>query len=309
MCDDKYVGKGDTVIVLKAELKRRKLAVSGRKQMLVNRLRAHDNRTRCAQLIQKFWRRKLVGLYLASKGPALTARDQSNNSNDFFTMETLEEIPHERFFSYADGAGMVYGFALLSLLNLRHTASGLVKNPYTNQVIEREVIVLAEKSVRLGRALGYTVPTRISHDGISTVQAAVDVFQEMATLSLTADHRWLTQMPDATLRRFCYQLSVSWRCAPFGLLTRRKICPPDGVLCRAGLPPSEADGQASLAWIVAVARRLCTRAVSTEDRKLGATLFLAVLTKLSPEAGRSLPWLTGMADQYLGQRLHRRLLR
>ena len=160
MCTKSYVGKGDTVVVLKAELKRRRLAVSGRKEVLVNRLRNHDMNTNAAMMIQKSWRRQMVNVYLRSKGGGLKARRECTNKKDFFTMELLSAIPHERFFSYKDESGTLYGFALISLLNLRLASSGCVKNPYTNEAMPREVIMLAEKSVRIGRALGYDVTTR-----------------------------------------------------------------------------------------------------------------------------------------------------
>ncbi len=292
----RYDGSCNTVIKLKLELRKRKLAVSGRKQVLVKRLKDYDRMCEAVPIVQRAVRLWLVKLYLRSKGPALWARNKCKNQKDFYTQAPVQEIQHSQLFSYADAKGNVYAFDLLSFMNLRFGAGQIIRNPYTNEPIKRSLEANARSAVRLGRCLRYKVNTCIVHEDLSDEQKAVDFFQEMASLSFTSDHQWLTGLSHERLKRFYYNLHLQWRRAPLDLCARKRICPPNGLLFEGSEQDiRELDRAATLMVVLRLGRRLTSHARDIEDRRIGATVFLSVLVMHSPAASNSLPWLNGAA--------------
>ena len=126
------------LVDLKTIAKHYHLHVSGTKPVLVERIREYFNKHRKATRIQCLFRGHLIRLSFRLRGPALKTR-QCTNPSDFYTMEPLEEIPFERFFSYTDSHGFTYGFDIFSLLQL-YKSKGELKNPYNREPFPREII-------------------------------------------------------------------------------------------------------------------------------------------------------------------------
>ena len=80
---------------LKAALKKHNLKISGKKEILVERLEGHFNHTFLAQRIQKVFRGWLIRNLIKLKGPALRNISICVNDKDFVTMEPLNEIKKE----------------------------------------------------------------------------------------------------------------------------------------------------------------------------------------------------------------------
>jgi SAP domain len=126
------------LVDLKTIAKHYHLHVSGTKPVLVERIREYFNKHRNANHIQRVFRAHVIRLSFRLRGPAWKTR-QCTNPSDFYTMEPLEEIPFERFFSYTDTHGFTYGFDIFSLLQLYKT-KGELKNPYNREPFPREIV-------------------------------------------------------------------------------------------------------------------------------------------------------------------------
>lgn len=302
MCSDSletYSGKSDTVVYLKKELRKRKLLVSGRKKELVKRLRDYDVACQAAPIVQKIIRGWLVRLYMKRKGPALLNRQLCVNKLDFYTQEKMEDISLAQFFSICDNNNLVYGFNLISFMNLRLGRDQIIRNPYTNEEIDKSADLYARATIRQGRCLGLKVVSQISFEPQSDKGKTVDFFQELARMSFTVNSDWVDNMTDNNLRRFDYLLRLHWRRASFSNDLRRRICPPSGTLKpfdSGGLPVTRRQ---YLDNVLSIGRQLSFGSNSIEDRRLGATVFLSVLTKLSGQASIALPWFRTAADQFL----------
>ena len=290
-------GNKTTVAALKEELRRRKLAVSGKKSELVVRLQQHTLKCASAIIIQRAYRQKLVLAFLACKGPALKDRASCKNKRDFYTMVDVASIPLPQFISYADSSGSIYAFDILSFLNLRLNAEGKVRNPYTNTAIPEAVQSQVRQAVRVGRCIGYRIGTTIQYGYISDVQKIVDFFQELTSLSFTLNHRWLSSMSLPRLRQFYRCLDAAWRYGFFGSEVKARICPPHGLLYTQREMDSAVtlDKSSTLAQILRGGCRL-VGGNSIDDQKMGATMFLCVLTRLSPQARYAMPWLYDLYD-------------
>lgn len=118
---------------LKSAAKRHKLHISGNKGLLVERLTNYYNQTKSVIKIQSVYRMWLNVHCERLRGPGLKNRSECVNETDFSTLEPINEIPREKFFSYRDANKFIYGFDITSLMELMtHNVS--FKNPYNREV-------------------------------------------------------------------------------------------------------------------------------------------------------------------------------
>ena len=93
-------------------------ALLGNKDKILERIRNHFDQHRFATRIQKRVRGHFVRLSVKLRGPALRDRSMCVNNSDGCTLEPLQEIPFQNFFSYRDVDGFVYGFEVDSLIHM-----------------------------------------------------------------------------------------------------------------------------------------------------------------------------------------------
>ncbi len=85
----------------------------------------------CAKKIQKLIRSHFVKKFIYLLGPAFKNKKICANISDFTTLEPLENIPYDDFFSYQDQKGHIYGFQLSSLIEyINRRKYREIKNPY-----------------------------------------------------------------------------------------------------------------------------------------------------------------------------------
>jgi len=125
--------------VLKHTLSSNDLPIYGNKPVLIHRLKTHYQRIKSAIMIQRVFRGFLVRESENRRGPAYKNRRICNNETDFETMNPLNEIPRECFFSYRDDKGFVYGFNLFSLMSMFKRHRRLV-NPYNREDVPFHVL-------------------------------------------------------------------------------------------------------------------------------------------------------------------------
>ena len=116
-----------------------RLYVSGTKSVLINRIENHFKIVKNVAKIQAWIRRFLVMLSFKLRGPAFKDRSICVNSSDFYTMEPLNEIEFDDFFSYTDEKGFTYGFQIDSLIQL-FKKTGTITNPYNRDQLDYNVV-------------------------------------------------------------------------------------------------------------------------------------------------------------------------
>jgi hypothetical protein len=127
-----------TIPDLKTVARAYKLAVSGTKPLIIDRIEIFFKQSKYAIRIQKNIRRHFVKHSFSLRGSAFRNRGICVNDTDFYTMEPLEEIPGMFFFSYTDEKGYCYGCNILSLLKWLKQKPGFI-NPYNRDKIENTV--------------------------------------------------------------------------------------------------------------------------------------------------------------------------
>ena len=82
------------------------------------------------------------------RGPAFKNRKICVNDTDFVTMEPLDEIPNENFFSYKDTKQFIYGFNITSIIQMIRT-KGKFNNPYNREELDKKLLKNIKKLYRL----------------------------------------------------------------------------------------------------------------------------------------------------------------
>lgn len=124
---------------LKTIVKQYNLPRTGNKDVLIDRIKQHFNKTRSSIVIQKTFRGWLVRYSFKLRGDCNNNRSVCVNSSDFITLEPLEEIPFQLFYSYKDEKDFVYGFNITSLIQLIKN-QGKIDNPYNREKLSNKII-------------------------------------------------------------------------------------------------------------------------------------------------------------------------
>ena len=126
---------------LKEIARKHKLYVTGTKPVLIGRIRSCFNYSIKIEKIQKLFRGFMVRFFLKNRGPAANDRKICVNETDGYTLEPLNEISFENFFSYRDAKDFIYGSDLCSLITVFKT-KGKIINPYTRERLETNILHL-----------------------------------------------------------------------------------------------------------------------------------------------------------------------
>lgn len=133
---------------IKKACKLYKLRVTAKKAILISRLHNYFIRFQKTIIIQKYFRRYIVKLFIKLKGPALYNRKLSINDTDCVTLENIQDIPIENFISFTLENNTIYSFDIISLLNSFKFNIKKI-NPYTRSSIPTQVVFNIYKSYML----------------------------------------------------------------------------------------------------------------------------------------------------------------
>jgi hypothetical protein len=139
---------------LKSIAKQHKIPITGTKVVLIKRIEQHFIHIKKAIIIQRFFRGYIARLYISLRGPAVFKRNICVNETDGYTLEPLNEIPFERFYSYIDPKNFIYGFDIFSLLQI-YKNNGKILNPYTRERFDNKII---NKIICLGKVIQILQP-------------------------------------------------------------------------------------------------------------------------------------------------------
>ena len=124
---------------LKTIVKQYNLPRTGNKDVLIDRIKQHFNKTISSIIIQKTFRGWLVRYSFKLRGDCHKNRSICVNGSDFITLEPLDEIPFQLFYSYKDEKDFVYGFNITSLVQLIKN-QGKIDNPYNREKLSKKII-------------------------------------------------------------------------------------------------------------------------------------------------------------------------
>lgn len=284
-----------------------KLKKSGNKNELIDKIYNHLKYSLYALKIQKIIRGNFMRKYILLAGPAFNLKNRKLcvNDTDFATLEPLNEIPYNQFFSFSDNDGTIYGCDITSLFELlckkpkynSHTKKTPL-NPYNRRNIEPYLLTNFSLYLRLAKI------NRIEH--ITTFEEEVidpskqlemkilDLFQYINELGNYADSSWFSNLSRHMTVLFIREVYDIWNYrAQLTQETMRSIVPPHGnpfTGMNLQLAQTQSD-EFIRKQAVKVIEYLVKSGHTTDNRSLGAYYVLAALTLVSEEARNALPWL------------------
>jgi hypothetical protein len=286
---------------LKIFAKNYKLKLTGNKQELFSRLYCFLYFSSYIIKIQKIFRRFLVQKYKTLHGPAIMNRKICTNSNDFISMEPIEEINFHQFFSYKDSDGFTYGFDITSLHNLFIKSNNEIRNPYNRNLIPEIVFKNIRSLIRYSRILNINIKLNIEDEtkNVSNEKVielrALSLFQTIDSLGNYSNAKWFLSLNRSQLIKFIRELIDIWQYrAQLPIQIKRNIFPPTGDPFK-NLSFQYINTEQNL-WnvkkvILEVIEKLVNSGIDNDSKSLGAYYVLGALTLVNVEAATSLPWL------------------
>lgn len=148
---------------LKPILKYYKLKISGNKKELISRISTFFLNTQSSTVIQSWWRKHLVIMSYKIRGPGINNRELCTNAVDFNTLEPIENIETNNFFSYSGDDNFIYGFDFNSLIELLNRESKPF-NPFNREILKKDIIDNIMKLYRLSNILFNNKPKNTSNN-------------------------------------------------------------------------------------------------------------------------------------------------
>jgi len=299
---------------LKYICKKNELRVTGKKQILINRILYKYRRDKAICLIQSIARRKIVQTYIELHGPAYKNK-KCTNDTDFYTLETFNHIHIKDFFSFEDKCGFIFGFDINSIYNLLKR-DRKATNPYNRNEIPKDIINKIRRIRRLNRVYYPVIHANentITTHAINTIvlphalmlleqmcnkpfeERVSNLFYEIDQVGNYTSHAWMTDLGRDELVsfvRFLYQL-WNYR-AGITQETRKNICPYFNPFNYKGITENFTNTMSlenAQNVTITICENIFHTAINTEYKKLSAMYILTSLTTVSDNAMINIPWL------------------
>lgn len=162
--------------------------------------------------IQNCWRNYSSINNYKRQGPARNILSISNNSTELYSLEPLESIPKIYIFSFWDTNKNIWCFDIRTLSFLL-SKSKLFKNPYTRDIVSKEIIKKIEIRLSWLQSKKYEIMyidnTSFSHEQIWN-QKVLDIFSKMEELGYLVEPEWFHEMDREDHINFYKKLYNLW---------------------------------------------------------------------------------------------------
>lgn len=289
---------------LKVFLKYYKIKSGGNKNEQLIRLYSYLYFSSFIIKIQKNFRGSLVRKYKRLHGPAILNRKLCTNTDDFITMEPIEEINYHQFFSYKDEDEFIYGFDLCSLYNLflktKNDDSQQFNNPYNRNPISFKVIQNIKSIIKLSKLLKININLKFEDDteNVSFEKnvelRALSLFQNINALGNYSDSQWFLSLTRLKLIKFARELYEIWNYrSQISNETKHNICPLGDPFHHFNMfyVHNESNLFKIKNLILNLLEKLVNTGIDKDSKTLGAYYILGALTLVNNDAALSLPWL------------------
>jgi hypothetical protein len=297
--DDKKM----TIDILKQFAKLFNLKTSGKKQILIERIKQYLTHTHFITFIQKIFRGYIQRKVLHLRGPTLYKRMDNVNACDFLTLEPIEEISYYQYFSFLDTDGIKYGFDISSIYHLFYNDNHNAKNPYNRNLLKVQIYETIQNIIRISKIYKH-VNVKID---LETYQVSnekriqlriIDLFQTINETGNYSDFKWYERLNRIKLFKFMYEIIDIWEYrANLTIEDKISICPPDGRPFN-GIPQiltilktQNITCQRLKEIILTVLEKFVYDSFSTENKGIRVMYILTALTTVSREAAECMPWL------------------
>lgn len=277
------------------------LKLNGNKNELKKRLYNYLFYSYNSIKIQKITRGYFIKKYIRLHGPGFLNKKLCTNDSDFCTLDDINDIPYNQFFSFKDENNFIYAFDIYSLYNLYLKNNFSIENPFTTKPIDKEVFCNIKKFIHLSKLLKIDIKINFenfeSNDETQNLEMKIlTLFQKMDSLGNYTSISWFNNLNKIELIIFLKELIDIWNYrANLSLYVRRDICPPNGnpfdVLNINIRIIISYDIFLIKKNIVNVMEQLITKGINNDSQALGCYYVLCALTLVSNDAAEAMPWL------------------
>ncbi len=240
-----------------------------------------------AHRILRTWRQWIA----RRAGPLLWFREESNNPTDFYSGDSVTDIPIHSFVSFVDG-GKGYVMDITSAQSLvAHSSGGPVLNPFNRNPLP--ALFMKRLRIHTGKDVGTALWTGVAAPTTLTV---TDLFRAIEDLGYYTDPSWVEDMNRTGLVRTYIELADIWfHRATLRTADRQRIVP--GSVRPFSVPVIGAgtmDVATLRPLLMETCRLLVSTAVDRADRQLGVMYVLGALCMVCDGAASAYPWLVEM---------------
>jgi hypothetical protein len=223
-----------TINKLKGYAKLFNLKTSGKKSVLIDRIKEYLTRTYHIVFIQKIFRGYIQRKVIYLRGPTLYKRQDNVNASDFLTLEPIEEIPYHQYFSFLDTDGIKYGFDISSIYHLFYNDNHTAKNPYNRNPLNVQIYETIQNIIRISKIYKHVeVKIDLETYHVSNEKKIqlriIDLFQTINETGNYSDFKWYERLNRIKLFKFMYEIIDIWDYrANLTMEDKINIFPPDG---------------------------------------------------------------------------------
>jgi hypothetical protein len=242
------------------------------------------------------FRNYLVFKLNQTQGPAMFHRSLCNNTEDFLTIESMNDIEYKYFISYKDSHHFVYGFNIISISTLLDKKQ--INNPYTMEPFPKPFIQMVEQRKIYNKIFHYV------DEYVKPIKQTIDnmfvsIFQKLDSLGNYTQIEWVTKLNNKQLRKFIYEIHDIWNYrSEMTNEQRRQLCPPSGnpflhipmhLFQNRNI---HIEDNTLKHYIYSICDHLINNIhIDHEKQSLCAFYILTTFTLVHPRAAESLPWL------------------
>ena len=218
-----------------------------------------------------------------------------NNTMDFYTYDTIDEIDKKYFFSYRDNNSLIWFFDIRSFNKLIELKQG---NPFTRDKFPLSVIESARKLTK-HLDLENDDSESIDNETVRLTreqalkQKTIDIFSQMDQFGYGCNIEWFLNLNIRKLKKLYRNLEDIWN---YRLnLThniKSRISPPNGLVFN--IPIHQVNvltDRISVQDIILTEVMKFNNAITNEDKKLGYMYFLLGLGLVSRECYECHQWI------------------
>ena len=261
-----------------------------------------------AIVIQNAYRQYLFKQYNKLRGPARFRRSICVNDTDFFTMDSLSDIPYNQFFSFMDKDKMIYGFDIMSIFNLFNKGANGVgangvgangTNPYNRNPFPTQVARSIIKIIRLSKIFKEPINLDTNEGEEKNIVLNIEnriimLFNEIDHLGNYTNYNWFMSLNQIGLMRFIIEINDIWSYrANLSEEVKREICPEHRDLFHRMFMIDLRVANIPILREIAIdiMNKLVRDGINYDSRCLGANFVLCALTLANQDAADALPWL------------------
>lgn len=238
------------------------------------------------------------------QGPCYFNRDIINNQEDFYTLDYIDEIPDKFLFSFLDTNGFYYAYDIRSLKKLLLTNQKVITNPYSTNLLIKNVITRINRMINLlelkGENLEMNNDIKLSDEQKKKARI-LKIFGMIDMFGYQTNINWLYEMNIKDLKKLYRIMEDIWNYrSELSEYAKLEIIPTENSVALFYIPIEYVfklnDSNAILDIVLTVFERLVSESENEATCSLGALYALTGIASICKDAGRVYPHLVQFDD-------------